>query len=65
MKTPKTLIFLHQKLLLEMEPSLLMLVFLLDSRLLQTIFREARISLDDELIQNKDATFFAKVKANL
>lgn len=25
-------------------------------------FRETRISLDDELIQNKDATFFAKVK---
>ncbi|WP_339661400.1 translesion error-prone DNA polymerase V autoproteolytic subunit [uncultured Polaribacter sp.] len=25
-------------------------------------FRETRISLDDELIKNKDATFFAKVK---
>jgi DNA polymerase V len=25
-------------------------------------FRETRISLDDELIRNKDATFFAKVK---
>jgi DNA polymerase V len=25
-------------------------------------FRETRISLDDELIQNKEATFFAKVK---
>lgn len=25
-------------------------------------FRETRISLDDELIQNKDATFFARVK---
>lgn len=25
-------------------------------------FKETRISLDDELIQNKDATFFAKVK---
>ncbi|QXP63514.1 LexA family transcriptional regulator [Polaribacter sp. HaHaR_3_91] len=25
-------------------------------------FRETRISLDDELIHNKDATFFAKVK---
>ncbi|MCG1034919.1 LexA family protein [Polaribacter sargassicola] len=25
-------------------------------------FRETRISLDDELISNKDATFFAKVK---
>lgn len=25
-------------------------------------FRETRISLDDELIQNKDATFFAKVR---
>jgi len=27
-----------------------------------TDFTETRISLDDELIQNKDATFFAKVK---